>query len=366
MKIKTVFLSRFPIHAIGYIFSFLVLLNSGVASAEFDKRLSAIIDPLKIEANKGDVNALNQLSERYFSIFCCAAEEQYTKDGKYAKQTLNYLLSMHKEGNAELEFVIGKFYNFGIGTPESDATAFEWWLKSAQNGNADAQNNVAYFYQTGRETAQDFDKALEWYKKSASQNNRDALRNIGSMYYKGVGVKRDCSEALKWFEQSEEFNDSLATDYIEEIKTDPECADSLMTNPTVAPLKGSGSSKPSSGDETPDDAIEQYKLAASHDDGGNKRIDYVKAKYWYEKSASQGDLDAMRALGFMYEKGKGMDIDYKKAVEIYTDAANRGDIGSHSNLWWMYSQGIGVEKNEKIAQEWSQKSKKLQQMKKPN
>lgn len=361
MKINNMLLSRTPVIIIRYVLSFFLLLNSGVANAEPDEQLSAIINPLKIEADKGDVDALNRLSELYFSIFCCTAGEEYQGDGKYAKEALDYLLAMHKEGNADLEFVIGKFYNFGLGAPTSDATAFEWWLKSAKNGNADAQNNVGYMYQTGREIDQNFDKALAWYKKAADQGDKNALKNIGDMYYEGLGVKTDCGEALKWFEQAEEYNDSRASERIDEMRKDPKCAATLALDTLPSSLATHGSSKASDDSETADDAFEQYQLAASHDDGGNKRIDYVKAKYWYEKSAAQGNLDAMRALGFMYEKGKGMEIDYKKAIEIYTEAANRGDIGSHSNLWWMYSQGIGVEKNEKIAAEWNQKSEKLQQ-----
>ncbi|WP_440867580.1 tetratricopeptide repeat protein [Symbiopectobacterium purcellii] len=84
-------------------------------------------------------------------------------------------------------------------------------------------------------------------------------------------------------------------------------------------------------------------------------IDYEKAKYWYEKASAQGNLDAMRALGFMYEKGKVMEVNYTKAIRIYTEAAEKGDYHSHINLWWMYSQGLGVEKNSTIAAQWPQK-----------
>lgn len=110
------------------------------------------------------------------------------------------------------------------------------------------------------------------------------------------------------------------------------------------------------------DAISQYQLGNSYNDGGTQHIDYTKSKYWYEKSAAQGNLDAMRALGFMYEKGKGMEVNYTKAIELYTQAANKGDYYSHINLWWMYSEGLGVEKNSNIAAQWSQKAKKLEDL----
>lgn len=113
-------------------------------------------------------------------------------------------------------------------------------------------------------------------------------------------------------------------------------------------------------DNKVDDAIAQYALGSSYDDGGIKNIDYGKAKYWYEKSSAQGNLNATRALGFMYEKGKGMKVNYARAIELYTEAANKGDYYSHINLWWMYTEGVGVEKNSNIATQWSQKAEKLE------
>ncbi|MFT8210580.1 MAG: tetratricopeptide repeat protein [Symbiopectobacterium sp.] len=58
-------------------------------------------------------------------------------------------------------------------------------------------------------------------------------------------------------------------------------------------------------DDNVSDAVSQYELGSSYDDGGTRNIDYEKARYWYQKSSAQGNLDAMRALGFMHEKGKG-------------------------------------------------------------
>ena len=342
-----------------YLLLCIFLLCSGAANAELDKHLREIIDPLKIEADNGNVKALYELSDRYFSIFCCTAGDEYKRDGEQAKVAFNYLLSMHKGNDDYLEFIIGKFYNFGIGIPKNDALAFRWWMMSAEHGNADAQNNIGYMYQKGMETEQNFDKALEWYQKAASKGDKSALKNIGTMYYEGIGVKTDCAEALKWFEQAEKHNDSSATSSIDEIKKDPKCRAALPANTSASLSEIYGSSKASDDTETADDAFAQYQLAASHDDGGNKQIDYVKAKYWYEKSAAQGNLDALRALGFMYEKGKGMPVDYLKAIEIYTEAANKGDKFSHSNLWWMYSQGVGVKPNKKIADEWLEKGNKL-------
>ncbi|MBG6241069.1 MAG: sel1 repeat family protein [Candidatus Symbiopectobacterium sp. Dall1.0] len=73
-------------------------------------------------------------------------------------------------------------------------------------------------------------------------------------------------------------------------------------------------------DSNTPDAAEQYALGSAYDDGGTQNIDYGKARYWYEKSSARGNLDAMRALGFMYEKGKGMEVNYTKAIKIYTEA----------------------------------------------
>ena len=101
-------------------------------------------------------------------------------------------------------------------------------------------------------------------------------------------------------------------------------------------------------------------LGLLYENGQGVAQDYAKAREWYEKAADKGDAtpcstsacftttvrawrrttprrasgtrrppqgqrDAMRNLGLLYENGQGVAQDYAKAREWYEKAADKGD-----------------------------------------
>lgn len=62
-----------------------------------------------------------------------------------------------------------------------------------------------------------------------------------------------------------------------------------------------------------------------------------KAKTWYIKAASKGNMHAESALGFMYCLGNGVDKSNKQAVYWLKKAAAQGDTSSQSELASIYS-----------------------------
>lgn len=67
---------------------------------------------------------------------------------------------------------------------------------------------------------------------------------------------------------------------------------------------------------------------------------------WLNKSADQGNVNALHLLGTTYAYGyEGIKIDKKKAYEYYLRAAKLGFGPSQNNLGWAYYKGHGVKKN---------------------
>lgn len=65
----------------------------------------------------------------------------------------------------------------------------------------------------------------------------------------------------------------------------------------------------------------------------------------FKRLADEGDVEALRNLGAMYEKGIGVKQDYKKAMQCYTKAYNSGDWQSTIKIGLMYENGLGVKKD---------------------
>lgn len=84
--------------------------------------------------------------------------------------------------------------------------------------------------------------------------------------------------------------------------------------------------------------------------------DSVKAAYWYEKAAQQGDLESQLILGVMYFTGEGVDTDFVKAAQWFERAAAQGDDQGYFYLGRMYRNGYGMERNIKKALYWLEKA----------
>ena len=94
----------------------------------------------------------------------------------------------------------------------------------------------------------------------------------------------------------------------------------------------------------------QYWLAHMYALGEGRREDFKQAKFWYEKSASRGNADAMRELGAMYacpedygyivtkntEKAKEW---YNKSLAAYIAEAQKGDSESQYKLGSIFYSG---------------------------
>ena len=80
-------------------------------------------------------------------------------------------------------------------------------------------------------------------------------------------------------------------------------------------------------------AHDQWNLGVMYDLGtGGFPQDSVQAVKWYRLAADQGNADAQRLLGGMYENGTGVSQDYFQAVKWYRLAADQGNEDAQWNL----------------------------------
>ena len=90
-----------------------------------------------------------------------------------------------------------------------------------------------------------------------------------------------------------------------------------------------------------DDHRAEYFLGEAHDFGEHGLSkDYAQAKYWYERAARHGDIEAQTNLGYMYAHGNGMPVDGKKAIAWYKLASQNGSYLAMGNLAYFYLEGI--------------------------
>ena len=69
----------------------------------------------------------------------------------------------------------------------------------ANAGDADAQYNLGVWYNFGHGVPQDSVQAIAWIRKAADQGLVGAQFNLGNAYRDGQGVPQDYVESHKWF-----------------------------------------------------------------------------------------------------------------------------------------------------------------------
>lgn len=88
----------------------------------------------------------------------------------------------------------------------------------------------------------------------------------------------------------------------------------------------------------------QYLVGLIYMKENSTATNLPKAKYWLEKSARQGYIDAQMELVGLYLNGHGDTFkqDYRKALYWTEQAAKQGHVGSQQTLAIMYLDGTGV------------------------
>lgn len=218
--------------------------------------------------------------------------------------------------------------------------SFEDKVKAAEEGDPNLMEELAQAYLDGDGVEPDFKKATYWFEKLAETGSSSAMFNMGLHYAKGCGVERDFDKAALWMKKAAEAGDDEA----------PEIAERYASMKELTKKAEAG------------DAVAQAELAKSYmqmagslyQAGPGK--DYDEAYKWAKKSADQGNLDGLYALGLCYGHGRGVARDDRASVNTYWKAAEKGHAPSQWNLAVCYLNGQGCERNVCKGYEWAYKA----------
>lgn len=95
----------------------------------------------------------------------------------------------------------------------------------------------------------------------------------------------------------------------------------------------------------------QKVLGIMYDYGHGLEKDLQEALYWYIRSAEQGQPAVQYQVGAKYFRGEGTEQDYAEAAKWWEMAANGGQVDAQFNLGLMYYRGLTMERdNFKAAQ----------------
>ena len=228
---------------------------------------------------------------------------------KYApKESLEELA---EKGNARAQAWLAWEYTYGEnGRLKNPELAFQWAKKAAAKESTIGEFILGRSYSMGTGTPKDAEEAFKWYRKAAEKGFNAAQNNLGNMYLSGEGVLKDEEEAMKWYRKAAE---PLKVEFEKNLTA-------KQSQQAIVALN---------------DNTERARLIAQHNIGLNVFIgqgvekNTVRAVEWMRKSAEGGYVNAQFNLGIMYRAGDGFPKDLITAHAWFSIAAfqshNRAD-----------------------------------------
>ncbi len=106
-----------------------------------------------------------------------------------------------ERGHVKAAVSMGDALLRGIGIPESQTEAMEWYRKAAESGSPVAYIRLGDVY-ASRFSGTEAPRALEWYRKAAEANSAIAMVRLGKMFNEGRGLPQDQALAATWFSRA--------------------------------------------------------------------------------------------------------------------------------------------------------------------
>jgi len=260
-------------------------------------------------------------------------------------------------GDKVAQYNLGLCFMSGLGVPKDQLQAVSWWRKSAAQGFAPAMYNLGYCYMNALGIKADLVAGVSWYRKSAELGHVPAMCNLGICYEEGTGVAVDTSQALKWLGMAAAKGDVAANIHLEILQSRRE-ADRAKLLDAGSQAKGGSVGAARSGQPATKeflklmesralagDADAQGYLGRAYRYGFGVEKDPVKAFRWFRESAELGNPTAQYYLGRSYydftDYPSVVRPDHPLAVSWWLKSAAQGTIEAMEALGFCYSRGYG-------------------------
>jgi uncharacterized protein len=135
-------------------------------------------------------------------------------------QAMRWPCATDEKDGAVIEFKIGVMYeNGGMGLPQDDKQAAEWYRRASERNFADAQTKLAYLYAAGRGVEQSQIEAARLIRRAAEQGNAVAQVNLGAIYSTdSFGFAKDLILAYVLVSHAADAGNKLALSSLPELK----------------------------------------------------------------------------------------------------------------------------------------------------
>jgi len=308
-----------------------------------------------------------------------AAFQNYLKADSVGMEYMRYLSEDEMERLANVNYVLGWYYNFGVSVVPDNKKAFYYFLRAAFLDNTEAMATVGdicrfdtilsrrlllpYWYVENYHQA----NAIYWYKKAAEKGHDGAPRALAWCYFEANepdsvilwGTKEECKDsadvqslvgwayyaksdydsAVFWLEEASEHKNAYACWLLA-------CMNQNVFNDSIRYQKY----LQEAADLGNPDALND--MGANYLEGKMKQRDFDTAVCYFQQAADNGELTAWLNLGTIYYWKKYGHRDHALAAFYWKKGADAGEPRCQYNYGCLLKKGKGVKKNKQEAIRW--------------
>jgi uncharacterized protein len=202
--------------------------------------------------------------------------------------------------------LLGELYADGLGVPNDDKKAEEWYRLAARRGDREAMFALAMFRLTGRGGPQNRPEAVNLLSEAAKLGHVVAAYDLALLYLEGQMLPQDFGRAAELMKSAAEAGNPQA----------------------------------------------QYALATFYKDGRGVKQDVQESTRWLGASARSGYTDAEIEYGIALFNGTGTPKNERAAGEFFMKAARKNNAVGQNRLALMYSSGRGIKADPVEAARW--------------
>jgi TPR repeat protein len=240
-----------------------------------------------------------------------SAEEPDIGYGAYQR---GYYIAAFREATKRVEeksdpksmTLLGELYSDGLGVPNDDKKAAEWYRLAASHGDREAAFQLAMFKMTGRGGPADRPGGAKLLEQAAQLGHVLAAYDLALIYLEGQLLPQNIGRAVELMQMAANAGSPEA----------------------------------------------QYALATFYKEGRGVPKDPMEAARLLGLAARSGNVDAMVEYGIALFNGTGVAKSEQGAVEYLMKAAKRGSAPAQTRLALMYANGRGVKADPVEAARW--------------
>ena len=281
----------------------------------------------------------------------------------YAKARALFEAAYDKIGYEEAALMLAKIHLHGLGTPKSTPQAVAWLAKitnarydpvvdrlkfdpkapEAMNPRVEAAVLLAKINLIGMGAPKNPEQARQWYAKALDFGLVPAGNTLGLAALNGYGGKKDAARAVDYLKDAAEAGYVPAQFNLAKLYaggTDGVARNQALANSLFAQAAQAGHVEA------------MLAVGRIYDAGLGVPADPAKAIVYYKEAALKGNADAQSALATFFYEGQVVPQDLATARKLFQTAAMRGQVEAMFNLAVMSVRGEGGPKDLAMGYVW--------------